>query len=247
MVSEAQTKPTHIGIIMDGNGRWAQARSMPRTAGHRKGAETVKHVVEEAKKLSIPYLTLFAFSLENWSRPDDEVNELMGLLRRYLKSEAAEFHKQGARLKVIGDRSRLDKDIIDAIVSLEDLTKDNDAITICIAISYGSRDELFKAAQKFAQQCADRGVDPGDATMDDFASCLMTHGIPDPDLIIRTSGELRISNFLLWQAAYAEFYFSPVNWPDFNVKEFHEAINHFATRQRRFGGVAAEKRTVEHD
>lgn len=243
MGSETQSKPTHIGIIMDGNGRWAEARSLPRTAGHRKGAETVKAVVEEAKKLEIEYLTLFAFSLENWSRPQDEVSELMSLLRRYLKSEAAEFHKQGARLKVIGDRTRLDKDICDAIVSLEDLTKDNTDITICIAISYGSRDEIFKAAQKFAHDCIEKGVNPSDTQIDDFAACLMTSGIPDPDLIIRTSGELRISNFLLWQAAYAEFYFSPVNWPDFSVKEFHNALEHYANRQRRFGGVIPQQST----
>lgn len=234
----AQTLPRHIGIIMDGNGRWAEDRHLPRTAGHKQGAETVKKIVEEAKKLGIAYLTLFAFSLENWSRPHDEVNDLMGLLRRYLKSDAADFHKQGARLKVIGDRSRLDDDIVQSIDSLETLTRDNQNITIQIAISYGGRDEIFKASQRFAEFCLSNGLKPSEATQAQFEACLMTAGIPDPDLIIRTSGEMRISNFLLWQSAYAEYVFSPVYWPEFSVQSFHDALSDFVQRKRRFGSVS---------
>ncbi len=229
--------PKHVGIIMDGNGRWAQARGLPRVAGHRAGAETLKKILPHIKKCGVQYLTLFAFSLENWNRPEKEVSELMGLLRRYLKSETSDLHKNGARVKVIGDRTLLDKDIVEQIEGLEETTKDNTEITVIFAISYGARDEILKATQKIAKKCAEQGIDPSDITMDMFDNNLMTADIPDPDLIIRTSGELRISNFLLWQSAYAEYYFSEKLWPDFSEEEFNEALSSFGNRDRRFGGL----------
>ncbi len=222
---------------MDGNGRWAQARSLPRTAGHRQGAETVKQVVKWSKKAGVKALTLFAFSLENWQRPDDEVQELMGLLRRYLKNEASDLKKEGACLRVIGDRSLLDADICDQINALEFDTKDNTEMTIAIAISYGGRDEIFKAAQALAFKCLTEKLDPNELSQKDFESFLMTDGMSDPDLIIRTSGELRISNFLLWQSAYAEYYFSSKNWPEFDESEFHQALESYKNRKRRYGRV----------
>lgn len=222
---------------MDGNGRWAQARGLPRVSGHKAGAETLKKIVEHAKSRNIKYLTLFAFSLENWNRPDDEVQGLMKLLRRYLKSETAELHKKGARVLVIGDRSLLDDDIVDQIETLEQTTQDNKEIIITFAISYGSRDEIFKAAQKMARKCIEEKIDPETITQDFFEDCMMTRGIPDPDLIIRTSGELRISNFLLWQSAYAEYYFSNDYWPDFSKEELDRALTSYQNRNRRFGGI----------
>jgi len=229
--------PHHIGIIMDGNGRWAQARGLPRTAGHRQGAETVKNVVKWAKEAGVKQLTLFAFSLENWNRPEAEVSELMGLLRRYLKNEASKFKKENACLRVIGDRTRLDDDICEMIEALEEDTKDNQALTIAIAISYGGRDEIFKASQGFARTCIDKGLDPDEQPIELFEQYLMTHGLNDPDLIIRTSGEKRISNFLLWQSAYAEYYFSSKYWPEFDEEDFNQALAEYKIRDRRFGRV----------
>lgn len=229
--------PNHIGIIMDGNGRWAQARGLPRVAGHRQGAETVKNVVKWAKESGVKQLTLFAFSLENWQRPEEEVSELMGLLRRYLKNEASNLKKEGACLRVIGDKSRLEPDICEMISSLEDETKENDVMTIAIAISYGSRDEIFKAAQTFAQKCIEQDLDPQAQSLEMFEQSLMTYGMDDPDLIIRTSGEQRVSNFLLWQSAYAEYYFSQKFWPEFDESEFNQALADFKSRNRRFGRI----------
>jgi undecaprenyl diphosphate synthase len=223
---------------MDGNGRWAQSRGLPRTFGHKQGSETVKRVVRAAVDLGIPYLTLFGFSSENWSRPADEIQELMRLLRIYLRAETADLHRSNVRLRVIGSRAELEKDIVELIEQAEHLTKDNTALTVTIALNYGGRQELLMAASAFAQKCRDKNIEPDMAAAEEFFSgCLMTDGIPDPDILIRTSGEQRISNFLLWQCAYAEFVFTPVLWPDFSRADLEQAIREFSARDRRFGSV----------
>ncbi len=230
--------PKHIAIIMDGNGRWAQERGLPRTAGHRKGAETVRRVVEAAADLGVEYLTLFGFSSENWSRPADEVRELMRLLRYYLRSETAELHKNNVRLRVIGEREGLDPDIVQLIENAESLTELNDRITVTIALNYGGRGDILRAAQRMAEDFQDRDIRPDRERVEKvFARYLMTADMPDPDLLIRTSGEQRISNFLLWQCAYAEFYFTETLWPDFDKDDLEQAIRAFSERDRRFGAV----------
>jgi undecaprenyl diphosphate synthase len=231
--------PKHIAIIMDGNGRWARARGLPRTMGHRQGAESVRRVVEAAAEIGVQYLTLFGFSSENWSRPDDEISELMKLLRHYLRSETAELHKNGVRLRVIGDRSKFDEDIIQLIDSAENLTALNTKITVVIALNYGGRNDILNAAQRMAHEMAARGIDPSfDQVEKIFPEFLMTAGMPDPDLLIRTSGEKRISNFLLWQCAYAEMIFTDTLWPDFGKADLVSAIGEYSKRERRFGTVA---------
>ncbi len=230
--------PQHIAIIMDGNGRWAKKRGMPRTYGHKKGAETVRHVVEECANFGIKYLTLFGFSTENWSRPVEEVSELMSLIRYYIKSNAAELHKNGIRLRVIGERHRLEDDVIKIIESVEELTAQNTRLTLTIAFSYGARQELLHAVQKIAHMVELGEIEPKNISIDDISNNLMTANIPDPDLLIRTSGELRISNFLLWQIAYAELIFVDTLWPDFGRTEIDYAIAEFNRRERRFGGVS---------
>ncbi len=230
--------PAHVAIIMDGNGRWAKSRGLPRTFGHKQGAETVKRVVRAAVDLNIPYLTLFGFSSENWSRPADEVQELMRLLRIYLRSEMAELHRGNIRLRVIGSRAELEKDIVELIEHAESLTRDNTALTVTIALNYGGRQELLLAAGAFARKCREENIEPDlRAAEEFFPGCLMTDGMPDPDILIRTSGEQRISNFLLWQCAYAEFIFTPVLWPDFSKNDLEQAIKEFSSRDRRFGAV----------
>jgi len=226
--------PCHVAIIMDGNGRWATARGLKRTEGHRQGAEAARAAVTHAGELGIQYLTLFGFSSENWGRPADEISELMSLLGYYLKKETAELCRRGARLRVIGDRSRLSDDIIQLIQNAEDLTKDNTAITVIVALSYGGRQDIVQAAHAFAQDAA-KGAAP--AGEEGFSRYLMTAGVPDPDLLIRTGGEYRISNFLLWQSAYAELYFTEALWPDFNKESLQKALDFFASRERRFGGL----------
>ncbi len=241
MLSQADAKnniPRHVAIIMDGNGRWAQARGLGRLEGHKAGAEAARIVVESAKEAGVEYLTLFSFSSENWSRPVDEVNGLMDLLRFYLKKEMAELHKKGAKLRVIGDRERLPADIVQLILSAEDLTKDNTEITVVIALSYGGRQDISYAARDIARRVKEGSLLPENINEDVFAQSLMTDGIPDPDLLVRTSGEARISNFLLWQLAYAEMYFTERLWPDFSKKDFLEAIDFYAGRDRRFGGLS---------
>lgn len=234
-------KPKHIAIIMDGNGRWAKARGLPRTLGHKQGAEAVKRTVRAAAELKIPYLTLFGFSSENWSRPVDEVRELMRLLRIYLRSEMAELHRANVRLKVIGDRVGLEKDIVDLIDHAEHLTGANTALTLTIALNYGGRQELMRAASEWALHCARRGIEPTmDAAEEFLPDHLQTVGMPDPDILIRTSGEQRISNFLLWQCAYAEYVFTPVLWPDFGKNDLEQAVAEFGKRERRFGAVSAK-------
>jgi undecaprenyl diphosphate synthase len=230
--------PRHVAIIMDGNGRWATARGLSRTEGHRKGAEAARLAVETAKELGISYLTLFGFSSENWSRPAEEVTDLMNLLRHYLKKETAELHKAGARLLVIGDRSRLSGDIVQLIENAESLTQGNDKITVVIALSYGGRQDIVFAAQELARQVKAGAIDPDKVDENVFSGYLTTKGIPDPDLMIRTSGESRISNFLLWQLAYAELFFTETLWPDFSKKDMEQAVAFFDGRDRRYGGIS---------
>jgi undecaprenyl diphosphate synthase len=237
-VKDFPALPKHIAIIMDGNGRWAQSRGLPRTFGHKQGSETVKRIVRAAVDLGIPYLTLFGFSSENWSRPADEIQELMRLLRIYLRAETAELHRSNVRLRVIGSRAELEKDIVELIEQAEKLTAANTALTVTIALNYGGRQELLLAASAFARKCRDEEIEPDmDAAEEFFPGCLMTGNIPDPDILIRTSGEQRISNFLLWQCAYAEFVFTPVLWPDFSKTDLEHAIKEFSSRDRRFGAV----------
>jgi undecaprenyl diphosphate synthase len=233
--------PRHVAIIMDGNGRWAMARGLSRAEGHRKGAEAARQAVESAKELGIQYLTLFSFSSENWNRPAHEIDELMNLLRYYLKKETAELHKGGARMLVIGDRSRLSQDIVSLIENAEKLTRDNGKITVVIALSYGGRQDILFAAKELARQAQAGTVDIEKVDEEIFSQYLMTQGIPDPDLLIRTSGESRISNFLMWQLAYTELYFTETLWPDFSKKEMEAAMAFFNGRDRRYGGLSQEK------
>jgi undecaprenyl diphosphate synthase len=224
--------PQHIAIIMDGNGRWAQARGLPRVAGHKQGAETVRRVVKAAGEIGVPYITLFGFSSENWSRPEGEIKELMKLLRYYLRSETAELHRNNVCLRVIGDRSAFEADIVELIENAEALTSGNDGLTVIIALNYGGRHDILQAARAAAHAAEDEM----DFEMA-FRNALMTKDFPDPDLLIRTSGEQRISNFLLWQCAYAEFYFTETLWPDFGEAELRNAIDVYGKRDRRFGGL----------
>jgi len=230
--------PRHVAIIMDGNGRWANARGLPRTLGHRQGAEAVRRCVAGALEIGIPFLTLFGFSSENWRRSSSEVQDLMGLLRRYLQSEIAEFHKNGIRLRVIGDRGRLPPDIVRLIADAEQRTSENEALDLVMAISYGGRQEIASAARQLAAAVAAGDLSPEDIDEDSFAACLLTAGIPDPDLVIRTSGEQRLSNFLLWQAAYSELIFVDKLWPDFEKSDLEAAVAEFRRRERRYGAAA---------
>ena len=232
--------PQHVAIIMDGNGRWAQARGLPRTAGHRRGVEAVREAVRTAADLRIPYLTLFAFSSENWSRPADEVRDLMGLLKLFIRRDLAELHKEGVCVRVIGARDNLPNDIRSLLEEAENLTRDNTAMTVVIAFNYGARDEVARAMRRIAEKLKAGDVSIDELSIETLDQHLDTAGIPDPDLIIRTSGELRLSNFLLWQAAYSEFAFLPCLWPDFDKKTFEDAVADYAARDRRFGGLSRE-------
>ncbi len=237
-MSDSSHPVTHVAIIMDGNGRWAKSRGLPRTAGHKQGIEASRRTVEAVRDLNIPYLTLFGFSTENWNRPKEEVNELMGLLRYYLKSETAELHKNNVKLRVIGHRKGLADDIVTMIENAERLTQDNEALTLCIALNYGGRQEILHTAQKLVEDQIQKGVALSQGEMEEaFESRLMTVGLPDPDILIRTSGEQRISNFLLWQCAYTEFVFLDVLWPDFAKKDLEQAVIEYTSRDRRFGGI----------
>ena len=229
--------PSHIAIIIDGNGRWAKARGLPRIAGHKEGAGAVRMAIESAIKYGVRYLTLFSFSSENWKRPIDEVNDLMGLLRRYLRSEIAELHKNGVRLRVIGDRLDLSADIINLIEDCEKRTANNTTLDLIIALSYGSRNELTNAFKIIAEKIIVGDIKVDEINESTISSCLDTSDIPDPDLLIRTSGEKRVSNFLLWQLAYAELIFIDCLWPDFGEAEFENAIFEFSRRERRFGAT----------
>ena len=225
----------HIAIIMDGNGRWAAKRGMPRSFGHKKGAERVKEVVQAAGELGVKYLTLYDFSTQNWQRSPDEVNDLMDLLRQYLKSELSELQKNGVRIVFIGEREMLPADIRSSMRRLEDDTKNNAKMTVCIALSYGSRQEILQAVRKIATLAKRGDIKPEEIDDKMFSDMLYTQEIPDPDLVIRTSGEQRLSNYLLWQVAYAEFYFSEVLWPDFDRAELEKIIENFNKRERRYG------------
>lgn len=229
------TPPVHLAIIMDGNGRWAKSRGLPRIEGHRRGADAVRMAVSCSVKYGIRYLTLYSFSSENWKRPAQEVEDLMSLLRRYLQSEIAELHRSGVRLRVIGERADLGTDIIKLIEDAEALTASNDRLDLIVALSYGGRAEITKAVRRIARDVQKGLLDPVDIDETAVAVRLDTAGIPDPDLIVRTSGEQRVSNFLLWQMAYAEFVFLDTLWPDFSENDFLRVMSEFRRRERRFG------------
>ncbi len=223
--------PKHVAIIMDGNGRWAAARGLPRAVGHREGTKAVRRTIEAAIGQGVRYLTLFAFSSENWRRPQEEVSDLRGLLLQYLRSELQELHEAGVRLRVIGEHSRFGPNIVAELSAAEAKTANNDQLTLQLALSYGGRADIVAAAQRAIAE----GIAPEALSEEKFAAYLSTAGVPDPDLLIRTSGEQRISNFLLWQTAYAELVFTDVLWPDFGEKDFAAAVRQFAMRERRFG------------
>jgi undecaprenyl diphosphate synthase len=227
--------PAHVAIIMDGNGRWAAQRGLPRVAGHRAGVQAVRRTIEAAMAQQVGWLTLYAFSSENWRRPESEVRDLTGLLRHFIRSELDELHREGVRVRIIGDRGRFDADIQADLVAAEARTLDNTRLNLTVALSYGARGEILAAARAVAVAARDGRLDPASLTEEGFAAYLSTTGIPDPDLILRTSGERRLSNFLLWQSAYAELVFTDVLWPDFGAVEFAGALAEYARRERRFG------------
>ena len=231
--------PRHVAIIMDGNGRWAAARGLPRGEGHRRGVEALRRTVRAAGDLGIAYLTIFSFSAENWSRPPAEVRELMGLLRRFIRNDLADLHKNGVQVRVIGERENLDVEIRRLLDEAEELTKDNDKLVLVVAFNYGARQEIARAAQRMAAAVAAGDLAVSAVTADKLASYLDAPDLPDPDLIIRTSGEQRLSNFLLWQAAYSELVFVPTYWPDFDRATLETAITEYRRRERRFGGLVA--------
>ncbi|MBR5269016.1 MAG: isoprenyl transferase [Anaerotignum sp.] len=228
--------PKHIAIIMDGNGRWATKRALPRKAGHKAGAEALEKIIYAAKDMGLEHLTVYAFSTENWKRSEEEVGAIMDLLRMYLKNYFKKFLNDNVRMDVIGDISRLDKDIQEAILEIEEISKEKTGLSVHIALNYGGRDEIRRAVEKIAADVAEGKLNAADVTEDTITNALDTAGTPDPELLIRTSGEERISNFLLWQIAYSEFYFSEMLWPDFNKTELQKAIYYYQNRERRFGG-----------
>lgn len=230
--------PAHVAIIMDGNGRWAQMRGLPRQEGHRRGLEALRAAVRNAGDLGVRILTLYSFSTENWRRPATEVSFLLGLLRRFVEKDLGELHAAGVRVRIIGGRDDLAPDLRRLVEHAETLTRDNDRMTLVVAFNYGSRDELVRAARRLATEVAAGRLDPAAIDETALAARLDTADLPDPELVIRTSGETRISNFLLWQAAYAEFVFTPVLWPDFDRAAFEEALAEYGRRERRFGGLA---------
>ncbi|HXQ54073.1 MAG TPA: isoprenyl transferase [Stellaceae bacterium] len=233
--------PQHVAIIMDGNGRWAKSRGLPRFAGHRRGAEAVRRTVTAAADLGIRYLTLFGFSSENWKRPLDEIRDLMGLLRIYLRGEVAELHRKGVRFHVIGDRARLPADIVSLIDNAEALTRENRRLVLSIALSYGGRAEIALAARRIAEEVKAGRIAADSVDEVCFGRFLLTDGIPDPDLLIRTSGEQRISNFLLWQSAYAELVFTTTLWPDFDKADLEGALRDYQGRERRYGASVGSR------
>ncbi len=233
--------PAHVAIIMDGNGRWAKSRGLPRIAGHRRGAEAVRRTVEAAAEFGIAYLTLFGFSSENWKRPTDEVDDLMGLLRHYIRAEIAELHARGVRVRVIGERRRLAPDIVTLIDNAEALTRGNGGLTLAIALSYGGRAEIAAAARAIAQAAVQGRLRPDEIDEAVFQRYLLTAEMPDPDLLIRTSGEQRLSNFLLWQTAYAELVFTSTLWPDFGKADLEKALRDYHSRDRRYGASVGSR------
>lgn len=233
--------PTHVAIIMDGNGRWAKARGLPRIAGHRRGAEAVRRTVTAAAELGIAYLTLFGFSSENWKRPTTEVDDLMGLLRHYIRGEIAELHRNGVRVRVIGERARLPADIVTLIDNAQSLTAGNTGLQLSIALSYGGRAEIARAARDIAAAVAAGRLKPEAIDEACVGRYLLTADMPDPDLVIRTSGEQRISNFLLWQTAYSELVFTSTLWPDFGKPDLEKALRDFHARERRYGASVGSR------
>lgn len=229
--------PKHIAIILDGNGRWAKKKGMPRNYGHAQGSKNVERICEDAYRLGVKYLTVYAFSTENWKRPQDEVDALMNLLRNYMKTCLKTAEKNRMKVRVLGDKTALDEDIRARIAELEEATKDNDGLNFQIALNYGSRDEMIRAMKKMCADCREGRIELEQIDENLFETYLDTHEIPDPDLMIRTSGEQRLSNYLLWQLAYSEFYFTDVLWPDFTKEELIKAIEYYNGRDRRFGGV----------
>ncbi len=232
--------PRHVAIIMDGNGRWAKERGLPRTLGHRQGVEAVRRAVRSAIELNITYLTIFSFSSENWKRPTEEVDDLMGLMKRFIRRDLAELHKAGVCIRTIGERQQVDNELTALIDEAVELTESNRVLTLVIAFNYGSRGEITKAARRLAEDVANGTLQPHAITSDHLAAALDTSGIPDPDLLIRTSGEMRLSNFLLWQTAYTEFVFLNSYWPDFDKSAFENAIAEYRARERRFGGLSKQ-------
>ena len=237
-MNESYRIPEHVAIILDGNGRWAKKRNMPRNYGHVKGSENLEKVCKAADEFGIKYITVYAFSTENWKRPNEEVNALMKLLRNYLKDCVKKANKNNMRIRVIGEINRLDEDIRNAIIELDEISKNNTGLNLTIAINYGARDEMMRAMRKAMQDAKDGKFLIEEFGEDMFAGYLYTKGIPVPDLLIRTSGEQRLSNFLLWQLAYTEFYFTDVLWPDFDKEELWKAIQYYNNRERRYGGLA---------
>lgn len=232
--------PQHVAIIMDGNGRWAKKHFLPRNAGHSQGSRRVEEICRAAYDLGIKYLTIYAFSTENWSRPEDEVNALLKILRNYLKESIKKSTENNMRVRVIGDRSRLDQDIRESIQRLEEVSAGNTGLNFQIALNYGGRDELLRAVRRLLSDYKAGGFELSQLSEEFFSDYLDTRGIPDPDLLIRTSGEERLSNFLLWQCAYTEFYFPEVLWPDFDKNELKKAVEQYKKRDRRFGGIKGE-------
>ena len=232
--------PRHVAIIMDGNGRWAAARGLPRVEGHRRGVEALRKTVRAAGELGISVLTIFAFSSENWTRPQSEIGDLLSLLRRFIRNDLAELHKSNVRVRVIGERDDLAKDIRSLLEEAEDLTRGNDGLLLVVAFKYGARQEIARAARRLAAEVAQGRLKASDITPELLTQHLDAPDVPDPDVIIRTSGEQRLSNFLLWQSAYSELVFVPVNWPDFDRATLESAIAEYRRRERRFGGLIAQ-------
>ena len=232
-----QNLPRHIAIIMDGNGRWAKKRGLPRTAGHAAGAETFRTIATYCKDIGLDYLTVYAFSTENWKRPQEEVGAIMGLLKKYLLEAIGQMERDKVKMEFFGDLSALTPELRELCEQTREISKRYDGCQVNICLNYGGRDELLRAAKAYAQDCVEGRADPNHLTDEQLGSYLFSKGVPDPDLVIRPSGELRLSNFLLWQSAYAEFYFTDVLWPDFDKNELHRAIAAFQSRSRRFGGV----------
>jgi undecaprenyl diphosphate synthase len=231
--------PRHVAIIMDGNGRWAAERGLPRAEGHRHGVESVRRTVQAAGELGIPYLTLFSFSSENWSRPKQEVQDLMRLLKRFIRRDLADLHKNGVRIRIIGEREGVEGEVVKLIDEAVALTASNQRLQLTVAFNYGSRNEIARAARRLARDVEEGRIEPDDITPELLSDRLDTAGLPDPDLLIRTGGELRLSNFLLWQCAYAEFVFIDTYWPDFTRETLEHGIAQYRGRERRFGGLPA--------
>jgi undecaprenyl diphosphate synthase len=237
--SDSFEVPRHVAIIMDGNGRWAAARGLPRVEGHRRGVEALRRTVRAAADLGISVLTIFSFSSENWSRPQSEIGDLMALLRRFIRKDLAELHESNVRVRIIGEREGLERDICQLLQEAEDLTRGNDGLTLVVAFNYGARQEIARAARRLAIEVAEGRLSADEVTPERLGSYLHAPDIPDPEVIIRTSGEQRLSNFLLWQAAYSELVFVPINWPDFDRAALEGAIAEYRRRERRFGGLVA--------